>query len=126
MESRLKELRKELKLTQTSMAEELHLASNYIYLLESGKNPITDKVIMLICTTFRVNETWLRTGEGDMFQPMDRAAEIARITKRLLTAEDDDFLYRLIKVLSNLDDDQLEVLKGIGEQIVAESKESHS
>ncbi|MDR1956914.1 MAG: hypothetical protein LBQ30_08680, partial [Treponema sp.] len=38
-----------------------------ISLIESGKNAFTDQNINLICLTFKVNETWLRTGKGPMF-----------------------------------------------------------
>ncbi|NJD02695.1 MAG: hypothetical protein FIA99_08915 [Ruminiclostridium sp.] len=35
--------------------------------MENGIKKITDRTIKLICQEFNVNDTWLRTGEGDMF-----------------------------------------------------------
>ena len=34
---------------------------------ESGSSPIQQAKIPLICLTFGINETWLRTGVGEMF-----------------------------------------------------------
>jgi transcriptional regulator with XRE-family HTH domain len=39
-----------------------------ISLLESGKNNPSVQTVSLICREFGVNEHWLRTGEGEMFE----------------------------------------------------------
>ena len=36
--------------------------------IENGVNGTTDQTIRSICREFGVNETWLRTGEGEMFE----------------------------------------------------------
>lgn len=110
MNNRLKEIRKEQKMSQEAFANKLGYNKNYIYLMESGKNPVTDRAIKDICREFRVNETWLRTGEGDMKAPEDREQEIARITAQMYK-ENDSFRAELIKLISQLTDEQMEVLK---------------
>ena len=67
MNKRLKELRKALKMTQAEFAAKLEMAQNSYSKIELGDNALKDKNIFLICLIFSVNETWLRTGEGDMF-----------------------------------------------------------
>ena len=77
LKDRLKELRKELGLTQEKFAERLSMKRNTIATYEIGRNEPIDAVIALICREFNVNETWLRTGEGEIFNPLTRAFLIA-------------------------------------------------
>lgn len=64
--SRIKRLRKNLKLTQAEFAERIGLKSGAIGLYESNDRNVTDRSISLICEKFSINEDWLRTGEGNM------------------------------------------------------------
>lgn len=63
----IKLLRKTLDLTQQKFADRIGLKQNSIALIESGKRNISDQAILSICREFHVNDEWLRTGEGDMF-----------------------------------------------------------
>jgi transcriptional regulator with XRE-family HTH domain len=67
MRKRVTELRETLKFTKSKFAEKIGLTYPAISLIESGKNALTNQNINLICLTFKVNETWLRTGKGAMF-----------------------------------------------------------
>ena len=69
MHNRIKALRNELNLTQQIFADQLGLKRNSIAQVESGVRNPSNSVINNICKTFRVNEAWLRTGIGDMFEP---------------------------------------------------------
>lgn len=73
MNTRIKKLRKALELTQQSFADRLGLKQNSIALIESGRKT-SDQTIRNICREFHVNEEWLRTGAGEMFQPAPRDA----------------------------------------------------
>ena len=64
---RLRVIRFVGKMNQTEFANRLKMAQNTYSHIETGKNPLTDKNISLICLTFGVNENWLRTGCGEMF-----------------------------------------------------------
>lgn len=66
---RIKDVRKAVKLTQTQFAEKLGTVQNTITGYETGRREPSNQVIALICREFRVNEVWLRTGEGEMFAP---------------------------------------------------------
>lgn len=66
MNTRIKELRTILKLTQKEFGEKIGLKSS-ISEIEQGNAPITERTILTICLQFNVNEKWLRYGEGSMF-----------------------------------------------------------
>ena len=63
---RIKEVRKKAGLTQQKFAERIGAKQNTVAQYEIGRNYPIDPVITSICREFRVNEKWLRTGEGEM------------------------------------------------------------
>lgn len=120
MEERLKELRKTLNLTQQEFAEKIGVKRNTIAQYESGRNAPIDAVITLICRTYGVNETWLRTGEGEMFQPKSRNDELLDYARRIAEGDPGSIQAQLLTVMTRLTDAQWEVLAQVAEQFVAE------
>lgn len=111
MNERLRKLRKALDLTQQKFADRIGVKQNTVAQYEIGRNIPIDSVINLICREFNVNEEWLRTGPGDMFLPVDRNADIAKLTKMLLDEESDSFKNRFISMLANLTTGEWEFLE---------------
>lgn len=75
------------------------------YISKFGKEPESvpsDRTIADICREFRVNEKWLRTGEGDRYIQLGQEEEIAGFLAGIL-ADDSDFKRRLIATLAKLD-----------------------
>lgn len=69
---RVKALRKSVKLTQREFGERLGVSIDVVKNLEYNRVEPTDLIINVICAKFGVNEHWLRTGEGEMFEePQD-------------------------------------------------------
>lgn len=64
MNERIRQLRKELKLTQTEFGNRLGIKQTTVAGYETGGRVPIDAVISLICREFNVNEEWLRTGKG--------------------------------------------------------------
>lgn len=62
---RIKQIRRELGLTQQEFAERIGLKQNSIALIESGKRNISDQAVLSICREYGINEEWLRTGWGE-------------------------------------------------------------
>ena len=118
MEERLKELRKTLNLTQQEFADKIGVKRNTIAQYESGRNAPIDAVITLICRTYGVDETWLRTGEGKMFISRGRSEAIAQEVNRFMADHPDSFRERLISLLIRLDEKQWEVLEQYALQLV--------
>lgn len=91
---------------------------------ESGRVEPAPLFISSLCSIFNVDEEWLRTGKGDMFKPKDREQEVAEIAKRLLKAESDDYVAKLVKNLALLDYDDWKELNRIIKKILKEQKDS--
>lgn len=84
MNARIKAIRKEIKkngkpISQEEFGYRLGVSRDVIANLERTTNPVapTEQMLKLICREFDVNETWLRTGEGEMFLPKDPDDELA-------------------------------------------------
>ena len=98
MNSRIKKLRNSLGLTQLDFASKIGLKSS-ISEIENGKAPITDRTIISICSVFNVNENWLRTGQGEMFNVLQKNYnEFFSIFKNLKPVLQ-DFLIKIAKDL---------------------------
>lgn len=81
MNERIKQIRRELGLTQTEFAERIGLKQNSIALIESGKRNISDQAVLSICREYGVNEEWLRTGTGEKMTP-DASDELEALVKK--------------------------------------------
>ena len=122
MNERLKKLRKKLDMTQQEFADKMGIPRNNIAGYETGKRNPSDAVISLICKTDlpngKVNENWLRTGEGgdeNMFIEAPRDEQIEKFVGNLLQGEEDSFKKRFVSMLTALDESDWESLQKIVE-----------
>lgn len=67
MNSRIRELRKTLGLSQAEFARRIGLKQNAVSYLEKNGSTVTEHNIRMICSQFCVSEAWLRDGLGTMF-----------------------------------------------------------
>lgn len=67
MKNRIKQLRKELDLTQEEFANQINISRSNLGNIEIGRISVTDRVVDDICNAFNVNHDWLRTGSGEKF-----------------------------------------------------------
>jgi transcriptional regulator with XRE-family HTH domain len=72
MNKRIKEVRKSLEMNQSQFAAQIGMAQSGYSQIETGENTLTEQNIKLICLIFGVNESWLRGGKGEMFDPVSR------------------------------------------------------
>ena len=108
---RIKEIRKYLDLTMEKFGERLGVGKTAISKLENNERNLTDQMAVSICREFDVNETWLRTGEGEMFVPKTRNQQITDFLGDLIKEEDGTFKKRLIEAMSKLDKKDWEELE---------------
>lgn len=123
MNSRIKMIRTKNDMTQDEFGKRIGSARNTIANYENGNRVPSNAVITSICREFNVNETWLRSGEGEMFLPIERETDIARLTMQLLTEESDSFKNRLISALARLSEDEWEVIEKTFNSVVNAKKE---
>lgn len=115
---RIRELRKVLEMTQNDFAIRIGLTQNTITKYETGLRSPSNQIVISICREFNVNEDWLRTGKGDMFNPMSEDEELDLYIGRISGSED-KFKKNLLKALCKLSEDEWNVLK----KIISEMKE---
>lgn len=118
MNERLKKLRKALDLTQQEFADRIGVKRNTIATYEIGRNTPLDAVVSSICREFNVSETWLRTGDGEMFVQRSEEDELAAAVERLITGESAEFKRRLVNALSTLKDEHWLLLEQKLKEIV--------
>lgn len=98
MNERIKELRKALGLTLEEFGSRIGMGKSSVSKIEKGLNGTTDQTIRSICREFNVNETWLRTGDGDMFD-QDQSSILSRLADEYkLTAREQSALSAFLEL----------------------------
>jgi transcriptional regulator with XRE-family HTH domain len=121
--SRMKEVLKRSKLTQTEFAKRISISQQYLSMMCSGKNMPSDRTISDICREFGVDEIWLRTGEGEPFRQESRDEEIMRFASQTIQGSD-EFKKALVSMLAKLDPEDWENLAKIYAKATAQYKKS--
>ena len=120
---RIKELRKKLGLTLEKFGDRLGVGKTAINKLEKGENNVTDQMFKSICREFNVNEKWLRTGEGEMFQIPDD--EDAALISEVLENPDDKFyqmILNFVRTYKQLSPESKTVVEDFIDQLLENSK----
>lgn len=116
---RITMVRKELKMSQTEFGENIGVSRGVIKNIDDKKVLVKPLLLQQICKTYNVNETWLTTGEGEMFVKQSRTDEIAQFVGRTLATTEDTFQKRLIAALSKLSVEEWEVLEKLANDLAA-------
>lgn len=117
MNERIALVRKSLGLTQEKFAEQVGLSRNFMWMIESGTRVPSDRTISDICREFNVNETWLRTGEGGMFNQITRSEKITSFLTEITEDEGDDFKRRFVEMLAELEPEDWKLLERMAEKL---------
>lgn len=123
MKERIKKIRRVLGLTQREFAQQIGMKANTIATYEMGRAFPSDPAINNICKTFNVNETWLRTGEGDTFTQKSPEDEITEFCRDILCHEP-DFRRRFIAALAKLNPSQWDLLEDVARTLSGELQTS--
>ncbi len=118
MNDRIKQLRKALDLTQQEFADRIGVKRNTIATYEIGRNTPLDAVVTSICKEFNVSETWLRTGEGEMFVQLPKNEALEQQIREFLKGGDNSFRERLISLLLRLPPEHWETLEHYAQELI--------
>lgn len=123
---RLKELRKTLGLSQEAFGSKLGVQKSAISKIEKGENGLKEQLIKLICVEFNVNESWLKTGEGQMFNELTREEAITEYIAGLVSdnSKDRDFEKRFFRAMASLNKEQWLVVQEIMDKMVEDNEKS--
>lgn len=118
MNERIKFLRQSLNMTQAEFAGRLGIKAAAISNYEIGRNEPIDAVVSLICREFGVSETWLRTGEGDMYVPRSRLEEITARIGAMAGEDPNPFREKLILALLRIPPDRWPLIEQAAREIL--------
>lgn len=103
--NRIKELRRNLGLTQEKFATQIGIKRNSLSQIESGINSLSPQNMLLICKEWNVSEEWLRYGTGEMFGETDKRQQLHAWADKVLADSPETFRYRFVNALSRLPDE---------------------
>ena len=127
MNERIRLLRKELGLNQSNFGNKIGVKQGTVAGYESGARTPLDAVVSSICREFDVNEEWLRTGEGEMFEQMTEQQKLLKYTGMLLKDKDSaivNAIQSFIVTYEQLDDTSKATLEKIAQQFIDNLKKS--
>lgn len=102
---------------RSEFARKIDLTPAYISIIDKERDRTpSERTLSDICREFNVNMHWLKTGEGEMFNPIEKEVEIMRFVARIThknESELDQFRLNLISALAKLDESEWETLAKI-------------
>lgn len=122
MNIRIAEVRKAVNLTQEKFAAQLGLSRNFLWMIEKGDRIPSDRTIADICREFNVNENWLRTGEGEMFNPQDE--KLAAFIGSLVADDSEPFKRRMVELLADLTPEEWKLLEKMADRLTKKEEGS--
>ena len=99
-------------------------ARGSISAMENGTRGVTEQTINAICREFHVNETWLRTGEGEMFTDSPLKEQIKAWVDGILVDQSEAYKLRLAAALAELDETGWKVIYDLAVKLVGEVTKS--
>lgn len=105
---RIRELRKDLNLTQTDFGSKIGLKQAVIGQYENNTRNVTDRAIKDICREFHISYAWLTNGDGDMLSNSDAALK-GKVDQ--IMESENEFHKNLIESIIDLDDETLMILQ---------------
>jgi transcriptional regulator with XRE-family HTH domain len=103
---RMKAVRHALGLSQAKFSSIIALSGGYVARIETGHLTVNERLIKLVCSSFNVNESYLRYGEGALFRddvPDDKFKNLASLVKGL-PPKYQDFLFGVLDMLLKMKD----------------------
>lgn len=106
MIERLKQIRKNINLSQVEFAKYLGISHSTLAMMEVGKRDILDRHVKTICSIFKINEEWFRTGEGEMYISLTEDEQVVSILSELPLPKNKE-IRKIIKKATKLNENDL-------------------
>lgn len=125
MNERIKKIRQDnnIDLSQEAFGKRLGVTGTAISRIENGNRAPSEQIILSICREFRVNEIWLRTGEGKMFVELAQEEQLFSFMGDVMHGPP-DFRRRLLSVLARMTPEEWAILERKAWELVEEMKKS--
>jgi transcriptional regulator with XRE-family HTH domain len=95
--------RRALDLTQAQFAQKIKISNSYMGAIELGNRRVNDRIIKIISMTLGVNEVWLKSGQGNMFDNIEdfKLNQVISTFKKL-DCSFQDYLIKQLDILLEL------------------------
>lgn len=110
--NRIIEIRKSKNLSQEEFGQIIGLSRSQIGCYEKNLRNVSDRAIRDICLHFNINETWLRTGNGDKYIIPNEINELSKILAEISTT-DNLQIHSIISKLLQLDEKYLDLIENL-------------
>lgn len=98
--------------SQSNFAEFLGTTRPAIAKYESGDVTPNDIFIQLLCTKLNVNEEWIRTGDGEMFETLDQDETIVTWAAKVARDDfDNEFVKKFATMMATLTEKEWKLLE---------------
>lgn len=104
---RFRQAREALHKSQDVFAQEAGRTRSEIKNIEYGKTMPKEEVVKSVCKAHGIDETWLRTGEGEMFLPKSRGEEIGQIVREAASVDPEDAVKFFQSLLDGMSDAEI-------------------
>ena len=108
---RISLLIKKLGITRMRFGETVGLTSSSVTVLCQGKTNPSASTVKSICRTYNVNENWLLTGEGEMFNAQSEAEELAYLMGAVMYNEKAEFRREMVRIILELPDEAIDMIE---------------
>lgn len=117
MNTRIEQIIAALNIKKVDFANRLDISQPFVSELCSGRKVPSDRTISDICREFNVNETWLRTGEGEMFNQITQSEKLAAFLADITANEEDSFKRQFVEVLADLEPEDWKFLERMARKL---------
>lgn len=114
---RLEEARKEKGFTQKAISDQIGITNAYMSQMSTGKRMPSDRTAKDLAEALGVNVQWLVEGTGPKKPDLSREQAISEIVGKVLEGNDNSFIERVIKTLSSLTYEEMEILDNVIEKL---------
>lgn len=119
---RILQIADEKERTHTEFAKKMNVTPAYISKMSKFSDSVPSNLfISTLCEKYKVNELWIRTGEGEKYKDKSRENEVKEIADTLFKDYDYSFRTRLVKMICRLSIDQVQELEKMARELLIEN-----